>query len=347
MIHADARSALPREYLPVERSGVRAFDQAAAREGILVLDDDPASLRLMQEVLWTAGYECIATHLPEEAIAIVAGPRAIKVVISDICMPDIDGLMFLDRLNLLRIKQLPQVLFLTGHPTLDRAVAAMRLGATDFLVKPVRPRELLDAVQRACFRASQTAPAAAENNWTVESLANQAEALAMRLRMMTAPSAANSELDSVTAPVLPALPAIPAVPAVPATAVSAGKDVAVDEAQRQLRTAQLLDTMEQLRRLRRRNYSGLEDMDDVAWELLMEVLRSGREGRQISVSGLTISVEGVSPTTALRRTNELVAKGYLHRIPDPTDARRDFVTLDAKTRAALEDYLSRAAEHLG
>jgi DNA-binding MarR family transcriptional regulator len=80
---------------------------------------------------------------------------------------------------------------------------------------------------------------------------------------------------------------------------------------------------------------------------LMEVLRSSREGRQISVSGLTISVEGVSPTTALRRTNELVAKGYLHRIPDPTDARRDFVTLDPKTRASLEDYLARAAEHLG
>lgn len=337
MVQADAQRVSQMEVLPVERSGVHAFDQPA-RESILLLDDDPASLRLMQEVLWTAGYECIATHVAEEALDIVAGSRPIKVVISDICMPDIDGLMFLDRLNLLRLKQLPRVLFLTGHPTLDRAVAALRLGASDFLVKPTRPRELLDAVERACGRGGQTTNNAADDNWTVESLAKEAEALAARLRMMTASAVNRSEarLTLSSAPmVAPTLPA--ALPSSPAT----------DEAQRQLRTAQLLDTMEQLRRLRRRNYSGLEDMDDVAWELLMEVLRSSREGRQISVSGLTISVEGVSPTTALRRTNELVAKGHLHRIPDPTDARRDFVTLDPKTRAALEDYLARAAEHLG
>lgn len=331
----------------MERSGVRAFDQAA-RESILLLDDDPASLRLMQEVLWTAGYECIATHVAEEALAIVAGPRPIKVVISDICMPDIDGLMFLDRLNLLHLKQLPRVLFLTGHPTLDRAVAALRLGASDFLVKPTRPRELLEAVERACGRGGQTTNNPANDNWTVESLAKEAEALAARLRMMTAPTASQTESRLIsTLPSTTVLPASIASPTLPAALPGVPKEVPSDEAQRQLRTAQLLDTMEQLRRLRRRNYSGLEDMDDVAWELLMEVLRSSRESRQISVSGLTISVEGVSPTTALRRTNELVAKGHLHRIPDPTDARRDFVTLDPKTRAALEDYLARAAEHLG
>lgn len=343
MVQADAQRVSPMEVLPVERSGVRAFD-ATTRESILLLDDDPASLRLMQEVLWTAGYECIATHVAEEALAIVAGPRPIKVVISDICMPDIDGLMFLDRLNLLRLKQLPRVLFLTGHPTLDRAVAALRLGASDFLVKPTRPRELLDAVERACGRGGQTTNNPVDDSWTVESLAKEAEALAARLRMMTASAVNRSDMRLKLSS--PSLPATLVAPTLPATLASV-TNPPTDEAQRQLRTAQLLDTMEQLRRLRRRNYSGLEDMDDVAWELLMEVLRSSREGRQISVSGLTISVEGVSPTTALRRTNELVAKGYLHRIPDPTDARRDFVTLDPKTRAALEDYLARAAEHLG
>ena len=342
MVHVDAHGALLMEDLPVERSGVRALDQAA-RESILLLDDDPASLRLMQEVLWTAGYECIATHVAEEALAIVAGQRPIKVVISDICMPDIDGLMFLDRLNMLGLKQLPRVLFLTGHPTLDRAVAALRLGASDFLVKPTRPRELLDAVERACGRGGSATNTSTDDNWTVESLAKEAEALAARLRMMTAPPSTQSAPRQAPTPIRPA--PLAAGPATPVAAIP--KDAPTDEAQRQLRTAQLLDTMEQLRRLRRRNYSGLEDMDDVAWELLMEVLRSNREGRQISVSGLTISVEGVSPTTALRRTNELVAKGHLHRVPDPTDARRDFVTLDPKTRAALEDYLARAAEHLG
>lgn len=311
----------------MERSGVRAFDQNHWR--ILLLDDDPASLQLMQEVLRSARYECIATNSAQEALDILAGSRDIRLVISDICMPDIDGLMFLERLRLLKLKQPPRVLFLTGQPSLDRAVTALRLGAVDFLVKPTRPTELLEAVERASALIPRNSPGAAENG-LVENLAKQAEALAAQLRMMKAMSASDVDDEPPTTPLPPV-----------------GAASAADEAQRQLRTAQLLETMEQLRRLRRRNHSGLEDMDDVAWELLMEVLRSSRDGRQISVSGLTISVSGVSPTTALRRINELVTKGYLHRIPDPSDARRDFVTLDAKTRVALEDYLSRAAEHLG
>jgi DNA-binding MarR family transcriptional regulator len=84
----------------------------------------------------------------------------------------------------------------------------------------------------------------------------------------------------------------------------------------------------------------------VAWDLLAEVLRSERNGRRMSVSGLSISVEGVSSTTAFRRINELVAQGHFQRVPDPTDARRDFVTLNEKTRAALDSYLARAAEYL-
>ena len=312
--------------------GVRAFDKTT-RERIALLDDDPASLRIMQEVLTSAGYECVCANDPQEALDLIAQAPPFKVLISDICMPGMDGLAFLGKLNQLQLPQMPRVLFLTGHPTLDRAVAALRLGAADFLVKPTRPKELLEAVERATGREPTSPMMTEDGNWTVEGLAKQAESLAKRLRMMTAPANGPGEITSP-----PTRP--------PAGAKPASRDSAADETQRQARMAQLLETMEQLPRLRRRNYSGLEDMDDVAWELLMEVLRSNREGRQISVSGLTISVEGVSPTTALRRTNELVAKGHLHRVPDPTDARRDFVTLDPKTRAALEDYLSRAAEHL-
>ena len=316
----------------METSGAHTFEQAP-RQQVLLLDDDPASLQLMKEVLRSAGYDCIATHSAEEALACAARESRLRVIVSDICMPEMDGLMFLDRINLLRTRHTPRVLLLTAHPTLDRAIAALRLGATDFLIKPIRPRDLLSAVDRACGRAERLASADGDSSWTPESLAQQAEMLAVRLRMLTGAAPAN---------VADAAP----VPAPSAAALSPAKGASSEEAQRQLRTAQLLDSMEQLRRLRRRNRSGLEDIDDIAWELLMEVLRSAREGRQISVSGLTISVEGVSPTTALRRINELVARGHLQRIPDPTDARRDFVTLNQKTREALDDYLARAAAYL-
>ena len=294
---------------------------------VLLLDDDDASLRLMHGVLQSAGYDCIATHRAQEALEIVAQHSDVKVVVSDICMPEIDGLMFLDRLRQLRGEsQLPQVLFLTGHPSLDNAVAALRRGAVDFLMKPLRPKELLAAVDRACERAAQLAPTAAVDNSMVEHLAIEAEQLADRLRKLT-PATIPREMR-----------------AAPAEQTSSGTNAS--EAPSQQRTERLLDTMEELRRLRRRYHALLGELDDVAWELLVETLRSQREGKQISVSGLSISLEGVSSTTALRRVNELVARGHLHRIPDPTDARRDFVVLDAKTREALDDYLARVAVQL-
>jgi CheY-like chemotaxis protein len=297
------------------------------RNAILLLDDDPVPLNIMRSVLSVAGYECFATHSAEDAITRIARSPEITVVVSDINMPEMDGLEFLERLRAAKMERpLPAVLFLTGHPSLDHAIAALRLGAVDFLVKPMRPAELLHAVRRA----SEIAPApgvAADvvaDSWaTVQSLAHQAESLARRLRNLTVP-AANPDEDTATTGRHEALPAT-VVPQTPVT---------------------VLDMMGHLRRLRHVGQTELAALDDVAWDLLAEVLRSERNGRRVSVSGLSISVEGVSSTTAFRRINELVAQGHFHRVPDPTDARRDFVTLDDKTRAALDSYLARAAEYL-
>lgn len=294
---------------------------------ILLLDDDPVPLNIMRSVLEVAGYECFATHSAEDAIAMIARSPEITVVVSDINMPEMDGLEFLERLRNAKMQRpLPAVLFLTGHPSLDYAVAALRLGAVDFLVKPMRPAELLHAVRRACEIApapSITSDVVADSWETVQSLAHQAESLARRLRNLAVP-AANPDEDTAATGRHEALP-ITGIPATPVT---------------------VLDMMGQLRRLRHGAQTELSSLDDVAWDLLTEVLRSERNGRRMSVSGLSISVEGVSSTTAFRRINELVAQGHFHRVPDPTDARRDFVTLDEKTRAALDDYLARAAEYL-
>lgn len=296
------------------------------RNAILLLDDDPVPLNIMRSVLGVAGYECFATHSAEEAIMLIGRSPEITVVVSDINMPEMDGLEFLERLRAAKMERpMPAVLFLTGHPSLDHAIAALRLGAVDFLVKPMRPAELLHAVRRASdiAPASNVAADAVADSWaTVQSLAHQAESLARRLRNLTVP-AANSDEDTATTGRHEALPTV--VTQTPVT---------------------VLDMMGHLRRLRHVGQTELAALDDVAWDLLAEVLRSERNGRRVSVSGLSISVEGVSSTTAFRRINELVAQGHFHRVPDPTDARRDFVTLNDKTRAALDSYLARAAEYL-
>jgi DNA-binding MarR family transcriptional regulator len=116
--------------------------------------------------------------------------------------------------------------------------------------------------------------------------------------------------------------------------------IAVSAAREDVPQLAVLETIEHLRRLRTR-YSQ-HKLDDVAWDLLLELLRAERLRQRLSVSGLAISVSGVSPTTSLRRINELAARQYIERIADPQDARRDFVSLTAKSRALLGDYLSEA-----
>jgi DNA-binding response OmpR family regulator len=100
----------------------------------------------------------------------------------------------------------------------------------------------------------------------------------------------------------------------------------------------VLDTIEQLRRLRSRYDE--HKLDDVAWELLLELLRTEQGDHKLSVSALTISIPGVSATTSLRRIGELTARGYVDRVPDARDGRRDFLALTIKARGVLKDYLA-------
>jgi hypothetical protein len=103
-----------------------------------------------------------------------------------------------------------------------------------------------------------------------------------------------------------------------------------------------------LNHLRRPHHSfaPLGELDDVAWNLLLELLRIEKAAQRVSVSALSISVEDISPTTALRRIRELVKAGHMVRNPDPMDARRDFVALAPDSRAALEQYLAQVAKEL-
>jgi DNA-binding MarR family transcriptional regulator len=98
--------------------------------------------------------------------------------------------------------------------------------------------------------------------------------------------------------------------------------------------------MEQLRRLRR-EFPPLSELDDVAWDLLLELMRAEKSSTRLSVSSLSISIEHVSSTTALRRIQDLVKAGQMVRLPDPTDARRDFIALATETRELLQQYLER------
>lgn len=295
----------------------------ATRPQILVIDDDPTTLEVVRSVLQANGYSCLSAPSGEEALAIIRSTPGILLAISDINMPGMDGIAVLRSISTQPPAHAPpRVIFLTAYPSIDFAVAALRLGALDFLTKPVRPQRLLKAVREAVERVNRERVASQPGDRSA--LARQAESLAAALKDW-----AHLQRQDVVPTPTPA-PAMPAQPHEPRS-LQAGEFA--------------LQGMDHLRRLRRL-FPPLGDLDDVAWDLLRELLRAERNGQRLSVSALTLSVEQVSSTTALRRTQDLVKSGYIVRNPDPSDARRDFVALAADIRETLDHYLQRVAAEL-
>lgn len=280
-----------------------------ARGRVLVIDNDSSMVLWVRSVLQAGGHPCLQAFSGEEALAILRSTPDILIAISDIHMPGMDGIALLQNVGSLRGASVPRFIFLTAYPEVEFAVAALRLGAVDFLVKPVRPQELLAAVRNALERVDQNRVAMQLTDQAAL-LAQQAEALAAALNAWKQPQAEH----------------------VPRKAETAGSDLA-------------LLGLDHLRRPRQA-VAPLGDLDDVAWDLLRELLRAEKAGQRISVSALSISVEHISPTTALRRIRDLVKAGHIARNPDPLDARRDFVALAPESRAALEHYLEQVTKEL-
>lgn len=128
---------------------------------ILVVDDDPDLLKLLQIRLDAAGYETLCASNGEAAIAKLSMVRP-HLVITDLRMPGMDGMGLFDQIRAAH-PNLP-VIILTAHGTIPDAVAATRQGIFSFLTKPFDSRNLLAEVEKA-VRLSAAPQGAADANW--------------------------------------------------------------------------------------------------------------------------------------------------------------------------------------
>lgn len=116
------------------------------KKKVLVVDDDPGLLRLLDIRLKTAGYEVITADSGEQALGKMTVTRP-DVTITDLRMGGMDGLALFDAIHD-RDPTLP-VIILTAHGSVPDAVHAMRRGAFSFLTKPYDSKSLLDHVEKA------------------------------------------------------------------------------------------------------------------------------------------------------------------------------------------------------
>ncbi len=115
------------------------------RGRILLAEDDPSVLDALARVLTDAGYEVLTARTGRDALLMLS--TDIHLLISDLWMPQMDGLALLDEAHQ-TVPAMPAVI-ITGNATVPSAVRAMKLGAFDYLTKPFAPPDLLDVVERA------------------------------------------------------------------------------------------------------------------------------------------------------------------------------------------------------
>jgi EAL domain-containing protein (putative c-di-GMP-specific phosphodiesterase class I) len=126
-----------------------AVPSQAAAGRVLLVDDDPRVLEIFSRVLERAGYQ-VRPVLSAEAATAALGDGSFDVVVTDIRMPDLDGIGLLKAVRD-RDAELP-VVVITGVPALDTAIAAVEHGAIQYLLKPPGPGSLEAAVARAVER---------------------------------------------------------------------------------------------------------------------------------------------------------------------------------------------------
>src|SRR2546425_184442 len=116
------------------------------QERILVVDDDEALLRLLTMRLSANGFAVTTCATGDEALA-VAKREIFDLALTDLRLPDRDGLSVLEELKLIH-PDLP-VLLLTAHGSIPNAVEAMQKGAFGYLTKPFDDKELQATLEKA------------------------------------------------------------------------------------------------------------------------------------------------------------------------------------------------------
>lgn len=118
---------------------------SSKKEYILVVDDSPDTLEVLQRNLKSKGYQVYTAPGAIEAIKILES-TPMELVITDLKMPDVNGLSLVRHVQ--ENFKNTEVMMITGYPSIEGAVEAVKTGAEEYLAKPFTDEELFSAVER-------------------------------------------------------------------------------------------------------------------------------------------------------------------------------------------------------
>jgi DNA-binding response OmpR family regulator len=115
---------------------------------ILIVEDDPTSARIVELTLKRYGYKYYLAENGHAALSQLSNSIDIRLVISDIMMPDMDGLELLTRMKKMRELHNMPVIMCTTKADVETVKKAVKLGCKDYVIKPVNPLQMLKKIER-------------------------------------------------------------------------------------------------------------------------------------------------------------------------------------------------------
>jgi FixJ family two-component response regulator/DNA-binding MarR family transcriptional regulator len=120
----------------------------AGQVKVAVIDDEPLAVEEMAEALRTDDLDVLPFTSPVEALRQISERKDVSLAITDLEMPSLHGLELIRKLSAMDERFRPKIVVSTGHASVDRTITALRLGVSDFLVKPVQLMEMRQSIRK-------------------------------------------------------------------------------------------------------------------------------------------------------------------------------------------------------
>jgi DNA-binding NtrC family response regulator len=141
-----AQELLIYQTVPAKNFNPNRIREPVKKKLILIVDDEPQIREILQRGLSRNGYSILLAENGDEAVRIHER-EVIDLVITDVQLPDLDGLQLLDTIKT-KTAHIP-VMIMTGYGSIENAVEAMRRGAFDYLLKPFSLEALQERIDMA------------------------------------------------------------------------------------------------------------------------------------------------------------------------------------------------------